>query len=264
MSAFFVFGTTIAVIYWWVAGSLLIGEKADLSPRVRRRLPQSFVGRAFLTWLNPGSGTGYFFTLLNLGAMLFAFAALESTFHYLNLRNRGWGMNVDDAWTFALAAWLMVASYLGVGRLLVMLVRNRVPSGPVFSFLLQVVLITFGTLIPLVLQLAIVGPQNFEYSPLQVTNPFWTLAEMMFDWSTVVGGTAGSLLILIIFGGGMVVVHFISTIREVEQTRLAAPTRVLEEDAAAIAARTPVRKKNPWDDPPGASPAPALASSETR
>ena len=38
------------------------------------------------------------------------------------------------------AAWLYVAAYLGVGRLMVMLVRNRVPSGVVFSFLLQIVL----------------------------------------------------------------------------------------------------------------------------
>ena len=50
--------------------------------------------------------------------------------------------------------------------------------------------------------------------------------------------------------------EFGTTIREIEQTRLSAPQRVQEEDAAAIAARTPVRKKNPWDEPSPAAPTP--------
>ena len=38
--------------------------------RVKRRLPQSFLGRAFLTWFTPGPGSGYVFAVANLGSAL--------------------------------------------------------------------------------------------------------------------------------------------------------------------------------------------------
>jgi len=249
--AFFVFGSVVAVVYWWVVGSFLVGEWAELSPRVRRQLPQTFLGRMLLTWFNPGSGTGYVFTLTNLGLILLAF-------YYSSLMvewNRGTGRNFltpEHMAQFAVASWLFVAAYLGVGRLMVMLVRNRVPSGVVFSFLLQIVLVTFGTMMPLVVQFSLFNSSSFDYSVLQVTNPFWTLAQMLFDSTpgfTTATDLGASLLILAIAGISLAILHFFLTIREIEQTRLVAPQRVQEEDAAAIAARTPVRKKNPWDEP---------------
>lgn len=256
---FFMMGCTFALIYWWVVGSFLIGERADLTPRVRRQLPQTFLGRMFLTWFNPGSGSGYFFALTNLGMILLAFyvATLLMDWWGLSMRNRSF-LAIDHLPQFAVGAWLFAAAYLGLGRLIVLLVRRRVPNGVVFSFLLQIVLVTFGTLIPIVLQLSLFTTNDFNYSALQVTNPFWTLAEILFDYRSGLGqaDTALPMALLAIFGSIMVLVHFISTIHEIEQTRLVAPQRVQEEDAAVIAARTPVRKRNPWDEPS----APASAS----
>jgi ABC-type transport system involved in multi-copper enzyme maturation permease subunit len=252
---FFALGCTAAVVYWWVVGSFLIGEWAELSPRVRRRLPQTFLGRMLLTWFNPGSGSGYVFSLTNLGLILLAFYSCALLLEW----NRGTArafLTPDQMAQFTMAAWFFVAAYLGVGRLMVLLVRNRVPSGVVFSFLLQIVLVTFGTLIPLVVQFSLFNTSNFDYSVLQATNPFWTLAQILFN-ST--GGfpsadTRPSFVLLAIAGCALAGLHFLLTIREIEQTRLVAPQRVQEEDAAAIAARTPVRKKNPWDEPTPATP----------
>ena len=54
-----------AGVYWGVMGAFLVGEEAQLSPRARRRLPQSLLGRVVFTWFNPGSGTGYIFCIAN-------------------------------------------------------------------------------------------------------------------------------------------------------------------------------------------------------
>src|SRR5262245_19498007 len=64
------FWTTVAAIYWTLAGAFLCGETAQLSPRAKRQLPQSLLGRALLTWFNPGSGTGYMFAMLNLLSLM--------------------------------------------------------------------------------------------------------------------------------------------------------------------------------------------------
>jgi ABC-type transport system involved in cytochrome c biogenesis permease component len=277
-TAGFVLGSTAGLIYWWIVGSFLIGERADLSSRVRRQLPQTFMGRTLLTWFNPGSGTGYVFTLTNLGLLLIALygaaalpswiAAFLGVFEgYLPQRTvivlRGWStltltgpFTLDQMCQFAAAAWFFAAAYLGVGRLMVLLVRNRVPSGVVFSFLLQIVLVTFGTLIPLVVQLSLFSTHDFNFSSLQTSNPFWTLPQMLFNSSGPFSyaDTTTSFVILLIGGCGMAVLHFVLAIPEIEQTRLVAPQRVLEEDAAALAARTPVKRKNPWDEPAATHP----------
>lgn len=250
--AFFVLGASIALTYWWAAGSLLVGERADLTPRVRRQLPQSFVGRMFLTWLNPGSGTGYFFTLLNLGMLLIAFCLAENLIRWIDGRASSGVLDSGRMWRFAAAAWFFAAIYLGIGRLLVLAVRNRVPSGVVFSLLLQIVLVTFGTLIPLVVQLSLIGTTNFDYTTLQITNPFWTLVEFLFEYNSIFTDLEMVFGILGLTSVAMLILQFVLTIREVEQTRIVAPQRVQEEDAAEIAAHTPVRKKNPWDEPANA------------
>src|SRR5262249_11582954 len=56
----------LAAAYWMICGAVLTGETAELSPRARRNLPQSFLGRMLFTWFNPGSATGYIFTVVNL------------------------------------------------------------------------------------------------------------------------------------------------------------------------------------------------------
>ena len=67
----------ILAIHWYVMGMLMTGESSRLSNRAKRRLPQSFLGRVFLTWFNPGPGTGYLFALSNLlGALLIVFGAV--------------------------------------------------------------------------------------------------------------------------------------------------------------------------------------------
>lgn len=54
--------------YWLLMGFMMCGESSDLSRRVRRSLPESLVGRLFLSLLMPGSGRGFLFALANIWA----------------------------------------------------------------------------------------------------------------------------------------------------------------------------------------------------
>jgi hypothetical protein len=228
-------------------GALLIGERAELSARVRRQLPQTFLGRMFCTWFNPGSGTGYFFTLLNAGTMLLVWGMLALVVTQAN----SWGVSDEAVLQFGLLGWCFLAAYLGVGRLLLLPLRTR-GVGPIVSLLLQLLLVALGTIVPVVLQTVLFGGQSFanQYSVLQVTNPFWTLGETL-------GSSAGFLqnelwvAMLLLLGMALmqIAVHFVATIREVEQTRTALPSRVQADDAVLQAAQTPLKRKSPWDEP---------------
>ena len=58
-----VFGIVVLGGYWLLMGTLMLAESPELSPRVQRGLPQTFLGRAFLTWFNPGPGTGFVYAV---------------------------------------------------------------------------------------------------------------------------------------------------------------------------------------------------------
>ena len=55
-----------AGLHWYVMGAMMVLERPGLSPRVKRRLPQTFSGRVLLTWFSPGPGTGFLFAVSNL------------------------------------------------------------------------------------------------------------------------------------------------------------------------------------------------------
>ena len=57
----------MAIMYWLVMGSALIGESSVLSSRVRRSLPRTIFGRTVGSLFMPGRGRGY---LLAVGNMI--------------------------------------------------------------------------------------------------------------------------------------------------------------------------------------------------
>jgi len=67
-------------LYWYFMGVFLTGEQSYVSARVRRQLPQSFLGRTFFTLFNPGSGTGFLFTLGNMCTVSLLMVGIAFTF----------------------------------------------------------------------------------------------------------------------------------------------------------------------------------------
>ena len=75
-------------LHWYAMGTLMTGESPELSARVKRNLPQSFLGRAMFTWFNPGPGTGYMFALANCaGTVVLILVAVAG---FAELSSPGW------------------------------------------------------------------------------------------------------------------------------------------------------------------------------
>jgi hypothetical protein len=224
-----------AFLYWLGLGSLLISEKPNLSARVKRSLPQSTLGRVFLSWLNPGPVTGYFFVVANITGLLVV-GVLVASLNSLS----------ELTYFFYLVTWGYVVAYLGLGRLIVAALRRFTTVTLMSGFLISLLLILIGSGIPYIIQMMSVRWRYEDYTTLQIPNPFWSLTYLVDQagWTpeavmlvSVVPTTALCVLLL----------NVAAATREIRLVRTAPPKRVLEEDAELYS--PPALPKSPWDDP---------------
>jgi len=245
---FLYFLITCGAFHWAIMGALMTGEWPELSMRVKRGLPQSFFGRAFLTWFNPGPGTGYMFACcgmiaLGLTACATLFAGLIS----------GTGGNISGSDMKAVVAFSVLApayviAYLGIGLILVRFLRRFTQSTLFVAVLIQVLLVSVGTAGPFVVA-SIFNTRAFGgYSLLQITNPFWSCVHV-----TDRGALAPEVPVLLTLVPLTALFVFLfnlpGILREVRHVRIAKPTRVAEEDeqlAAEAKPQGPIQI-SPWD-----------------
>jgi hypothetical protein len=196
------------------------------------------------TWFNPGSGTGYTFTVANLLTLLIVTVAAGLTAEMEGFAAaRG---NLD--WLlFATLAVAYVVLYLGVGRLLVLLLRQLGRVTMLLTFLVNVFLAVVGVAIPLFFQAWLEGYGRMSYSLVQLTNWVWTLEEAG-DGNLL----SFSLVPIIVYGSAGIVflLNLLFAIYEVEQVRLVTPERVLRDE---LELHPPPddsqRRASPWDEP---------------
>lgn len=217
---------------WYILGIFLTGESPELSPRVRRQLPQSFAGRLFFSWFNPGSGSGLVFTLSNV---LGAVALCVGTYFVMQYVFTGnWnGRSFNDAfyrflYTVVLGPAYLLC-YLGAGRLLVLLLRRAFHLEIFVVACIHVFLLVLGCLGPWIVKNSIDAFRNFDYMLIEITNPLAIFIEV-FDRRVPVEGfivlcTVPAVATLIFC------CNLPSIVRELQMVRLARPQRVLEEDA---------------------------------
>jgi ABC-type transport system involved in multi-copper enzyme maturation permease subunit len=240
--------------YWYLMGTLLSSESPELSHRVQRQLPQSVLGRWLLGWLNPGPGTGYLFAVANSasGMGLLGIAAGAEALGWGDaVTRRGW-MVAGDLWEIApvvVAAWCYLVIFLGIGKLLVSVLRRFATMTPLASFLVHALLVTMAMGIPYAIQMSVRRWRDMGFNPLQWSNPFWSIGELFDDgrlsWDpeevvhlSVLMGLALCVLLL----------NLPSVAREIVRTRIAAPERVQQEVEAEQA--KPSVPQNPWDEGP--------------
>jgi len=228
--------------YWFAMGSMLNGEQAQMSRRVMRRLPQTVLGRVFLTWLNPGPSSGFMFAVANLTAIAVLCFAAEAIGDWSGSGNPGGSGFVY----FVVIGWSYVVAYLGLGCLVVALLRKITEVTMFASVLLHLLLLLAGSGIPCSIQWMSLDLQNKPYSYLQVTNPVWTL-EYILEFSPVpeepvlaVIVPAAAICLLLLNLPGMV--------REIERVRTALPARVTE-DEAELHPPPESLPRSPWDEP---------------
>jgi len=239
-------------LHWYAMGVLMTGESPALSRRVKRSLPQSLLGRVFLTWFNPGPGTGLVFALANMAAVAIVGMIAVTMVYAWRPESVSW--RGSDPFVhcagFALVATGYLTMYLGLGALLLRLLRRLGGSGLVLTLLVHLLVVLVGCFVPTVIQLMAPALRSAEYTFLQVPNAIWTLAyladrpnspELPAVMVTV------SFLAIVVFLGNL---PFVA--REVRQSRLPEPQRVREEEAALAAARRPPQpvRISPWDELP--------------
>ena len=240
--------TTVAAIYWAIAGAFLSGEMAHLSPRAKRQLPQSFLGRTLFTWFNPGSGTGYVFAMLNLLSVM-------SVAWFAVLYGSILGQEVPSftewfCYTISLTGYVL--AYIGIVRLAIVALRRVTPVGLLATFLCQVIVASGGVLFPLLLQTIISWGDytTFGYTMLQLPNYFWTLYEIAersnfggWELAIIIGSVGGAIFLL----------NLLVAAGEVEHVRQQAPQRVLEDERQLHPQPEQRKKRNPWDEEPVSS-----------
>ena len=229
---------TVLGIYWYLMGALMSGESRHMSERAKRDLPQSFFGRVFLTWFNPGPMTGYVFTIVNLTSGLLL-GCLGILFVYLE-GNAGTSPTSGETFRFMVLLVSYVVIYLGVGNLILSPLRSPTRVGWFHSVVVQIILLLVLCLAPWVLQLMTFnGSARWDYSFLQIGNPFWSMIHVM---------DRGSVLFWFVPAVALIV--FYCNLRpildDVREVRILRPRRVQEEDAAMLPIET--EPAGPWDD----------------
>jgi hypothetical protein len=229
----------IAGIHWSVMGAFINAELGELSLRVKRQLPQSFLGRVFLTWFNPGPATGYMFTFANLlGVVLVGGGYLLANYYVSKGAATGWAnMSRSVMFAFGMLMFSYIVFYLGVARVLIALLRRVTHVSLVLAVLLQVLLVMAGSGIPLSIHLMTPDVRR-DYSLIEISNPFYSLAEVLDarDFTFEVSVLLGVVPLAAAF---MFLLNLPAIVVAVNQVRIAKPKRVAEEDAAIEAQRAP-------------------------
>ena len=237
-----------AGIHWSIAGASLVGETQPISSRVQRNLPRRYWARVFTTWLNPGSGTAYVFTIANLMGVALTASVIALFAEFSGVANTGFGVSNFEVIGFA---WMMVAyvaGYLGTGRLLTLALSRFYQFGLALPFLLNLLLAVMGAAFPSLLALSL-SYGNPDYSELQITNWFWTLAE------SIDGRLMSHPLVIVsvlAYGAIMFLINLAMAAPETRLPAAAAPQRVLEDELEQHPERSykPLVRTNPWDEPP--------------
>jgi hypothetical protein len=272
-------------LHWYVMGMFMTGESPRLSPRVKRQLPQSYLGRVFFTWFNPGPGTGYLLVISSLlGAVVMVLVAIAVKPALGFSRIRPWGpVDTTQILAFGVLGLSYVTIYLGVGLLLTRLLRLFLRVEVLLTVLLQVLLVLLGLFVPWVVQAIAIGDPNYAsftwveaphwvgrlielftrflvgghsvtgvsslpMIPLRAPDPICCLAHI-FDGRNL---PADALLLMVIVPGLALIVFVLNlpaVAREVHQVRAPKPQRVAEEDAQLAAEKAPPQpiRTSPWD-----------------
>ena len=229
--------------YWYLMGSMLTGERPEMSRRARRDLPQSLWGRALFTWLFPGPASGYMFVVANLTAIAFMYVATLFSLAALipTAGNSLW----TELFALVILGWSYLVAYLGLGRLLITVLRRVAKVTMLAAVLINFLLLLAGSGIPMIIQMMSVDLRKSGYTLLQVTNPFYTLytvarGELPSDATVpLMAVPAAAVCVLLL--------NLPAVVRELQQVRVAAPQRVLDDDAELLS--PPPGPSSPWDTP---------------
>jgi hypothetical protein len=238
-------------LHWFVMGMFITGESPELSPRVKRQLPQSFLGRVFLTWFTPGPGTGYVLviaSLLGALAMILVAVVVMEVFDFSGLRRSSW-LDGGQILAFGVLGVSYITIYLGIGLLLTRLLRRFTRVEVLLTLLIQCLLVLMGLFLPYVVQSFVLqNPHYEEFTLVRMPDPICSLVQVV-DRSSLPSEVYLLLVMVPMFALIVFLLNLPWVAREVRQVRIAKPERVAEEDAELAAQKAPAGpvRTSPWD-----------------
>ncbi|MEM6468720.1 MAG: ABC transporter permease [Planctomycetota bacterium] len=222
----YVSGTIIIALLWTVGGSMIVGESATMTPRIRRELPNSFFARVLLTWITPGPTTGLVFVVLVTWILL---AMQQYSLNWLLTQSYVFGTLRFELRRFLLEPGVLLPAYLicywvCVRLVMAVLRRNNNPRVEV-GFAALVVVAVLAALIPYSLEL------HFnDYQPLTY-HPRWQMTNWLFTISTSFerGLSKGVVSNIVGAAVGFTVVAIVAAWQTTQPRRIATPERVEQE-----------------------------------
>jgi hypothetical protein len=235
----------IMAIYWYVMGTMLTAERPGMSQRVKRRLPQSTLGRMFFSWLNPGPASGYMLVVASATAMaiLCFFGAIISA---APGRSGARAPHVEEMIYLLVIGWGYLVAYLGIGLLVIGVLRRFAVVTMLACVLIHFLLLLGGFGIPYAIKSMSMQLRDADYTFLQITDPIFSLYHVGTG-----GVMADTRLLLVVIPSVAICVllaNLPNVIRELRVVREAAPKRV-QEDEAELHPPPEALPSNPWDEP---------------
>lgn len=215
--------STFVALYWLIVGTLMLGESSELSPRVLRGLPSTYLTRMLLTWFNPGPGTGFVFAICSGGGALITLAWFGEVLRINGITST---RNTTAPWVFSLIMLGYLMGYLGIIRLIVMPLTRRLGNSLVLPLVVGVFVMFLGLVTPTLIHVLLTGGPPMQYGPLEALNWGWT-------WTEAIDRRFDPALAVIIFVVGRLVylINQFLLYREFKYRRIAVPRRVLAENA---------------------------------
>ncbi|MCH2130151.1 MAG: hypothetical protein MK179_13465 [Pirellulaceae bacterium] len=239
-----------AAMFWYAMGVFMTCESPVMSERVKRSLPVTSLGRVLFTWFNPGPGTGYMFAVGNVVAMTVWAVGVMVVVQV------GKGGTFDvDVFVLGLICSAYVVLYLGLIRLVIAGIRRFVSCGMLWGSLLHMVFLLGGTACALGGQWGIL--YEFNYSPLQIANPFWTTfkaaeGNILVYTAPILPGVPVVPVMLVTGAILVFVLNLFSVVDEMRYKHKEAPERVLADELELHPQPEKVdTATNPWDQPEG-------------
>jgi hypothetical protein len=152
----------------------------------------------------------------------------------------------QNAWQMAWVSTGYLAIYLGLGKLILGVLRRFDEIRIALRILVHLLLVLLGAGFPWVVQLSNVQTRDMGYTLLQVSNPFWTLAHIANYRNQAY---VESLCVIVPLAGLLVwLANLPSLWNELRQVRVSQPARVVEEEAELVAAARVAERASPWDE----------------
>jgi ABC-type transport system involved in multi-copper enzyme maturation permease subunit len=229
-----------ALLYWYAVGTFATGESENLSSRVKRQLPESFLGRMFTNWFFPGPGRGYIFAVANYTAVCLAVLLLFTIIIPRSVRPT---LISDHVVRFMICSFGYLLIYLGLGTLLLRRIQRRFQASLLLRVLIQVLLLLAGLLICLFWMELVSRNWNTD-SIAYYFSPFHLLPGI----SSRANRFVGAEYIILMVGCGILLLNLPGIIAELLQTKMAVPARIAADLAAKHPPALPL-PTNPWDEP---------------